>query len=29
MAISFDNIPASLRTPGAYIEFNNELAGAR
>lgn len=28
MAISFDNIPASLRTPGAYIEFNNELAGA-
>ncbi len=28
MAISFDAIPASLRTPGAYIEFNNELAGA-
>lgn len=28
MAISFDNIPANLRTPGAYIEFNNELAGA-
>ena len=28
MAISFDSIPASLRTPGAYIEFNNELAGA-
>lgn len=26
--ISFDAIPAALRTPGAYIEFNNELAGA-
>lgn len=26
--ISFDNIPAALRTPGAYIEFNNELAGS-
>lgn len=28
MPISFDNIPANLRTPGSYIEFNNELAGA-
>lgn len=28
MPISFDGIPANLRTPGAYIEFNNELAGA-
>ncbi len=28
MPISFDNIPAQLRTPGTYIEFNNELAGA-
>lgn len=28
MTISFDAIPASLRTPGAYIEFNNELAGS-
>lgn len=28
MAISFDNIPATLRNPGTYIEFNNELAGA-
>lgn len=28
MAISFDAIPANLRTPGAYIEFNNELANA-
>lgn len=28
MAISFDNIPGNLRTPGFYIEFNNELAGA-
>ena len=27
MAITFDAIPA-LRTPGTYIEFNNELAGA-
>ena len=27
MPISFDAIPA-LRTPGTYIEFNNELAGA-
>ena len=27
MTISFDAIPA-LRTPGTYIEFNNELAGA-
>lgn len=28
MPISFDAIPANLRTPGAYIEFNNELASA-
>lgn len=28
MSISFDNIPSSLRNPGTYIEFNNELAGA-
>lgn len=28
MPISFDAIPAALRTPGTYIEFNNELAGA-
>lgn len=28
MAISFDNIPTTLRNPGTYIEFNNELAGA-
>lgn len=28
MAISFDSIPANLRTPGCFIEFNNELAGA-
>ncbi len=28
MSISFDNIPQALRTPGAYIEFNNELASA-
>lgn len=28
MAIPFDYIPASLRTHGSYIEFNNELAGA-
>lgn len=28
MPISFDNIPAALRTPGVYIEFNNELSGA-
>lgn len=28
MAISFDNIPSTLRNPGTYIEFNNELAGA-
>lgn len=28
MPISFDNIPQALRTPGAYIEFNNELSGA-
>lgn len=28
MPISFDSIPAALRTPGVYIEFNNELAGA-
>lgn len=28
MTISFDNIPATLRTPGTHIEFNNELAGA-
>ena len=27
MPIGFDTIPA-LRTPGSYIEFNNELAGA-
>lgn len=27
MPISFDNIPAALRLPGVYIEFNNELAG--
>lgn len=28
MPISFDSIPAALRTPGAFIEFNNELANA-
>lgn len=28
MTISFDNISANIRTPGSYIEFNNELAGA-
>ncbi|MDP2607945.1 MULTISPECIES: phage tail sheath subtilisin-like domain-containing protein [unclassified Oceanobacter] len=28
MSISFDDIPSSLRTPGAHIEFNNELAGS-
>lgn len=25
--IAFDNIPATLRLPGTYIEFNNRLAG--
>jgi phage tail sheath gpL-like len=25
--IAFDQIPAALRVPGVYIEFNNELAG--
>lgn len=28
MPVSFDNLPSNLRTPGVYIEFNNELAGA-
>lgn len=28
MPVTFDNIPANLRTPGVYIEFNNELAAA-
>lgn len=28
MPVSFDNIPANLRTPGVFIEFNNELAAA-
>ncbi|KJZ09427.1 hypothetical protein TW85_22020 [Marinomonas sp. S3726] len=28
MSISFDNIPSTLRNPGTYVEFNNELAGA-
>lgn len=28
MTISFDQIPANIRTPGAFVEFNNELAGA-
>lgn len=27
MPIVFDNIPAALRLPGTYIEFNNRLAG--
>jgi len=27
MPISFDGIPANLRIPGSYIEFNNSLAG--
>lgn len=28
MNISFNSIPAALRTPGAFIEFDNSLAGA-
>lgn len=28
MTISFNGIPAALRTPGSYIEFDNSLAGA-
>jgi len=28
MTVSFDQIPANVRTPGFYIEINNELAGA-
>ncbi|WP_028294287.1 phage tail sheath subtilisin-like domain-containing protein [Oceanobacter kriegii] len=28
MTISFDSIPSALRTPGSYVEFNTELAGA-
>lgn len=28
MGISFDSLPANLRTPGVYIEFDNTLASA-
>lgn len=28
MPVSFDNIPATLRTPGVFVEFSNELAAA-
>lgn len=28
MAISFNQVAANIRTPGTFIEFNNELAGA-
>ena len=28
MAISFNSLPANLRTPGVYIEFDNTLAAA-
>lgn len=27
MSVTFDNIPSNIRTPGQYIEINNELAG--
>ena len=28
MPVSFDQVPQNLRTPGSYVEFNNELANA-